>query len=105
MTQTQFFTQTACSRCGDELHARILSKFNSNDVLCMACKAQADKAECDAVRAGIRDFAGVGLSEADSDFLASRRALRGKPAPATGEDTESPFGPVIYAYTRAGRRS
>lgn len=86
MNADPFFTQTNCTRCGADLRIRTMSKFNS-DVICMTCKsdeqkapgyAEADRAECEAVRAGVRDFPGVGLSPADAEFLASRRALRAK---------------------------
>ena len=61
-----------------------MSKFNT-DTVCMPCKEDerlapgyehADKIEYEAVRAGVRNFPGVGLSAEDIAFLAERRAQR-----------------------------
>ena len=73
-----------CPRCGGNMNASTMSKFNQQTI-CMACKADerlapgyaaADKAECDAVRAGDRNFPGVGLSAEDQEFLARKRDER-----------------------------
>lgn len=76
-----------CQRCGADLAPGcIVSKFNL-DWLCMDCKddeemapgyAAADAAEIAQVRAGNRNYPGVGLSMADREFLAAARAARSK---------------------------
>jgi ArsR family metal-binding transcriptional regulator len=65
-----FFTQTNCDRCGASLAGgRTMSMFNT-ETICMACAeaerkrkdyAAAREAERAAVRAGDRNFEGVGL--------------------------------------------
>lgn len=65
----RFFTQTTCDRCGGSLSGgRIMSMFNK-DCICMACKEKernlpgykaASKAEAEAVKAGNRNFDGIG---------------------------------------------
>lgn len=77
-----------CDRCGADLArtASTMSKFNA-DVICVACKADerlapgyqaADDTEVAMVRAGVRNYSGVGLSPTDAAFLATRRAARAK---------------------------
>lgn len=66
----RFFTQTECDRCGGSLvMGRTMSMFNT-DTICMACAdaerkrkdyEAAREAERAAVRAGDRNFKGVGL--------------------------------------------
>ena len=66
----RFFTQTECDRCGGSLAmGRTMSMFNT-DTICMACAdaerkrkdyEDAREAERAAVRAGDRNFKGVGL--------------------------------------------
>ena len=76
--------QKNCSRCGVELKVWTMSKFNT-DIICMSCKEDerqapgykaADEAELQAVKNGVRNFPGVGLSDEDKKFLAERRAQR-----------------------------
>ena len=64
----RFFTQKTCDRCGAELKARQMSRFNT-DVLCQKCieeerqhpdYGKAVVAEHEAVRSGDRDFPGIG---------------------------------------------
>lgn len=66
----KFFTQTSCDRCGGSLAGgRTMSMFNT-DTICMGC-AEAERRRADyeaareaeraAVRAGDRNFKGVGL--------------------------------------------
>lgn len=64
----RFFTVTKCDRCGAELKARQMSRFNT-DVLCLQCIEEekqhpdyekAAAAELAAVRRGDRDFPGIG---------------------------------------------
>ena len=59
---------TLCQRCGREALATIMSKFNTQ-IICMDCKQRerahpaykaADEAEVAAVRAGIKNFPGIG---------------------------------------------
>lgn len=73
-----------CARCGAATTTHSMSFFNTDD-LCMDCKADeklapgygsARAAEAAAVQAGNLNFAGVGLSAADEQFLAARRAAR-----------------------------
>ena len=63
-----FFTAKKCDRCGGELRVRQMSRFNT-DVLCQRCIEEernhpdyekAAAAELAAVRAGERDFPGIG---------------------------------------------
>jgi hypothetical protein len=79
-----FFTRTHCDRCRRRMNGHTMSKFNL-DVICFPCKEDerqapgykaADEAEMAAVRAGVKDFPGVGLGPADEAFLAQRRAAR-----------------------------
>jgi hypothetical protein len=70
MSNDPFFTQTHCDRCGKPLTGgRTMSMFNT-DAICLDCadaeRKRADyeaarKAEQAAVRAGDRNFKGVGL--------------------------------------------
>ena len=70
MRNDRFFTQTRCDRCGGSLAGgRTMSMFNE-DTICMDCagteRERPDyKAACDAevaeVRAGNRNFKGIGL--------------------------------------------
>lgn len=81
---SDFFSSTNCDRCGAAFGPRIMSKFN-RETICSACKADerlapgfaaADAAEIASVRAGAKDFPGVGLGPDDLAFLAARRAAR-----------------------------
>ena len=66
----RFFTQTECDRCGGSLDGgRTMSMFNT-DTICMTCAdaerkrkdyEAAREAERAAVKAGDRNFKGVGL--------------------------------------------
>ena len=70
MANDRFFTTRSCDRCGRPLDgARIMSMFNEQTI-CMDCSAKERerpdyKAACDAeiaaVRAGDRNFKGIGL--------------------------------------------
>ena len=70
MRKDRFFTQTRCDRCGRSLvGGRTMSMFNE-ETICMDCadkeRERPDyKAACDAeiaaVRAGNRNFKGIGL--------------------------------------------
>ena len=70
MANDRFFTTRTCDRCGRPLDgARIMSMFNEQTI-CMDCSAKERerpgyKAACDAeiaaVRAGDRNFKGIGL--------------------------------------------
>ncbi len=73
-----------CDRCGGDMRAWIMSKFN-RDQICIPCKddekdapgyAAADEAEVASVRSGNYNYAGVGLSGEDRDFLSERRLAR-----------------------------
>lgn len=73
-----------CARCGDRLVVSSMSYFNE-DICCMDCLDDeklapgygiARERELQAVKAGVRNFAGVGLSAEDREFLTRRRALR-----------------------------
>lgn len=75
---------THCARCGDPLQSSTMSKFNT-DIICLPCKedeqlapgyADADRAESEACQRGDYNFRGVGLSEADREFLRARLAQR-----------------------------
>ena len=65
-----FFTQKTCDRCGGSLAGgRTMSMFNT-DTICLECKekerkrpdyGRAEAAEIAAVKAGDRNFRGVGL--------------------------------------------
>ncbi len=64
----RFLTVKKCDRCGGELRVRQMSRFNT-DVLCQKCIEEekrhpdyekAAAAELAAVRAGERDFPGIG---------------------------------------------
>ena len=65
-----FFTQKFCDRCGGSLeNGRIMSMFN-NDCICIKCKKeetmrsdykQARDADCEAIKNGNYNFAGIGL--------------------------------------------
>ena len=65
----EFFNKRVCDRCGKPLTVRTMSMFNT-DTICMEC-AEAERrrpdyeaaraAEEAAVRAGDRNFKGVGL--------------------------------------------
>ncbi len=65
-----FFIQTNCDRCGKPLAGgRTMSMFNKQTI-CMECKRaearrkdykKACAAECAAVKAGDRNFKGIGL--------------------------------------------
>lgn len=65
----EFFTKKTCDRCGKPLAVRTMSYFNTQ-VICTEC-AEAERrrpdfgaaqaAEIAAVRAGDRNFKGVGL--------------------------------------------
>ena len=64
----RFFAVKKCDRCGGELRVRQMSRFNT-DVLCQRCIEEernhpdyekAAAAELAAVRAGERDFPGIG---------------------------------------------
>lgn len=67
----KFFNQQNCDRCGKPLTGgRTMSMFNT-DCICMECKRKeteradykaASQAEHDAVKNGIRNFKGIGLS-------------------------------------------
>ena len=66
----KFFTQTTCDRCGGSLAGgRTMSMYNEQ-CICMACAgaerkrtdyAKACEAEIAAVKAGDRNFKGIGL--------------------------------------------
>jgi len=70
MKNDRFFTQTRCDRCGRSLAGgRTMSMFNE-ETICMDCAGKERerpdyKAACDAeiaaVRAGNRNFKGIGL--------------------------------------------
>ena len=70
MAKDRFFTTRTCDRCGRSLDGgRIMSMFNEQTI-CMDCSAKERerpdyKAACDAeiaaVRAGNRNFKGIGL--------------------------------------------
>jgi hypothetical protein len=75
---------TKCARCGADLQAHTMSKFNT-DIICLRCAederlapgyAAAADAEIAAVRQGNYNFPGVGLSLAAVTFLATRRQQR-----------------------------
>jgi hypothetical protein len=80
-------TPTKCDRCPTgfgHLSSWTMSKFNM-DLICPPCKdderlapgyKEADRVEVEAVRAGVRNFAGVGLSLEDRQFLGDRLAQR-----------------------------
>ena len=81
---SDFFTKTKCDRCGGDLRASTMSRFNT-DAICMACSddehaapgyAHAAEVELAAVQAKNYNYQGVGLSAADHAFLAERRAAR-----------------------------
>ena len=69
----KFFTQSTCDRCGGSLDGgRIMSMYNT-DCICMECKKKekqrpdyrrAAEAELNAVKSGIRNFAGIGFTAA-----------------------------------------
>jgi hypothetical protein len=76
---------TTCHRCRASTTMTTMSKFNT-DTICMSCEAderlapgyrEACRAESDAVRSGDYNFPGIGLSPADTTFLAERRKARG----------------------------
>lgn len=85
MPNDTFFDQATCDRCNARLFfGRTLSNFNS-DVICIACLkderdapgyAAAVAAEQARVRMGQMNFVGVGLSDADREFLSARLAAR-----------------------------
>ena len=66
----KFFSQKTCDRCGGDLAGgRIMSRFNTQTI-CMKCAEaerkrpdyrKAQEAEIAAVRAGDRNFKGIGL--------------------------------------------
>ncbi len=66
-----FFSQTACDRCGSDLSGgRMMSRYNF-DCLCMKCIKEerqrpdyktAQEAEIKAVLSGIRNYPGIGLT-------------------------------------------
>ncbi len=75
-----------------------MSKFNQ-DWLCAACKederhtpgyAAAEAAEVHAVKTGLRNIPGVGLSAEDVTFLAQRRAARAPQAPGIALSKPNP---------------
>lgn len=75
---------TKCPRCGGSMAAYSMSRFN-NEMICSECidderqapgYAAAAEAEIAAVKRGDYNFPGVGLSAADREFLAARRAGR-----------------------------
>ena len=69
-TKDTFFTQATCDQCGGRLESgRTMSRFNT-DPICLACAeaerrhpdyAKACAAELAAVKAGDRNFPGIGL--------------------------------------------
>jgi hypothetical protein len=82
---------THCVRCAGPLNVSIMSKFDTA-MVCLPCHdderlapgyVAAVEAEMNAVRSGVRNFPGVGLSTADRIFLADRFALRRARAGAT----------------------
>jgi len=81
---SDFFTKTHCDRCGNKFIIRTQSIFNS-DVLCRECLgderkapgyAEAARIESKHVSAGDYNYEGVGLSQADRDFLKLLRDTR-----------------------------
>ena len=68
----RFFTQTRCDRCGGTLeNGRTMSMYNT-ECICMKCKTEETKridykaaveAEEKAVKAGNRNFEGIGLGD------------------------------------------
>jgi hypothetical protein len=73
-----------CERCGAETLGHSMSWFTTED-LCDACKTEereapnynrARAAEESAVRAGMYNFAGIGLAPEDAAALAAARARR-----------------------------
>jgi len=76
---------TTCHRCRASTTVTTMSKFNT-DTLCMSCEQderlapgyrEACRVESDAVRSGDYNFSGIGLSSADTKFLAERRKAGG----------------------------
>ena len=79
-------TPESCERCGADLGrvASTMSRFNTQTI-CLPCSEDereapgyiaAATAETTAVQQGDMNFPGVGLSPADSAFLAERRKAR-----------------------------
>lgn len=73
-----------CDRCDAKLRSSIMSKFNQ-DIICLDCRTdeklapgykKASEAELQAVRSGVWNYSGVGLSAEDRAFLKQRRAER-----------------------------
>jgi hypothetical protein len=73
-----------CVRCDSEARAFTMSIFN-RDWICLACRDDesdapgfegAARAEIEAVRRGVFNYPGMGLSEEDKAFLKSRREAR-----------------------------
>ena len=69
-----------CERCGDASGVVTMSRFNT-DVICLPCKEDEEgapgymtamAAEDTAILAGNYNFPGVGLSEADQEYLNQR---------------------------------
>jgi hypothetical protein len=69
-----------CARCNRHTGVTIMSKFNQ-DELCMECKStetyhpdyqRASDAELEAVKAGDRNFAGIGLPQGYSEWAKRR---------------------------------
>lgn len=71
MRQDHFFTQRTCDRCYKPLDGgRIMSRFNT-DCICMECAhkerersdyRKAADAEQEAVKNGVKNFSGIGLT-------------------------------------------
>lgn len=77
-----------CPRCGGPMTAHSMSFFNTEEI-CLECKtderqapgfAAARAADEAAIKEGNYNFPGVGLSDADTAFLAQRLAERRKGA-------------------------
>ncbi len=79
LIQKNFFTQENCTRCGQKLNVRIMSRMNT-DTLCIECAesekshplyAVANEAEASEVRKGNYNYPGLFAGQVYPNFKAN----------------------------------